>query len=105
MQNFIPTFEQLKELNNKMQESQYQISQVQATAEAGAGLVKATVNGHKNLIKIEIDPTIIQPDEQKMLQDLIIAATNLAIQKVEVKVKEVVRKNAADAGIPLDLFL
>lgn len=107
MSDFMKLFGQLKEAQTKIQVVQQKIAQLQATGEAGAGLVKATVNGNKKLLKIEIDPTIINPSDQETLQDLIVAAVGLAIQAVEEKVKEAVEQSAVGmiGDVPLELVL
>ena len=105
MSDFMKLFGQLREVQTKIQAVQQKIAQLQATGEAGAGLVKATVNGNKKLLKIEIDPTIINPSDQAMLQDLIVAVVGLAIQAVEEKAKEVVEQSAVGmiGDVPLEL--
>lgn len=107
MTDFTQMFGQMKAAQAKIQEVQQKIAQLQATGEAGAGLVKATVTGNKQILKIDIDPTIIQSHEQKMLQDLIAAAVNLAIQAVGDKAKEVIKQSTAGmlGDIPLELMV
>ena len=83
----------IKDLQAKMKEAQENLVHVQASAEAGAGMVKATVNGKKQLIKLEIDPDVIKPDDREMLQDLVIAAVNKALQEVDGKAKEELKKS------------
>jgi DNA-binding YbaB/EbfC family protein len=83
----------VKELQAKMKEAQDNLVHVQASAEAGAGMVKATVNGKKQLVKLEIDPDIIKPDDKEMMQDLIVAAVNKALDEVDVKAKEELKKS------------
>jgi nucleoid-associated protein EbfC len=107
MKDFMKMFGQIKEAQTKIKQVQEQIGHLQATGEAGAGLVKATVSGHKKLLAIEIDPSIIQPNDQQLMQDLIVAAINLAIQKVEDKIKESVQETTAGmlGDLPLDLLI
>jgi DNA-binding YbaB/EbfC family protein len=83
----------VKELQAKMKEAQDNLVHVQASAEAGAGMVKATVNGKKQLVKLEIDPDIIKPDDKEMMQDLIVAAVNKALDEVDIKAKEELKKS------------
>ena len=83
----------VKEMQGKLQEAQENLKNITETAESGAGMVKVTVNGKKELVKIEIDKDIVNPDDQEMLQDLIIAATNKALQDVEVRAKEELKKS------------
>lgn len=107
MTDFMKMFGQMKKAQAKIEELQQKIAQLQATGEAGAGLIKATVNGNKKVLKIDIDPEIIQPSEQEMLQDLMAAAVNLAIQAVDDKAKEVIKQSTAGmfGDIPLDLMM
>lgn len=107
MKDFIQMFGQLKEAQAKIQEIQQKLGLVQATGEAGAGLVKATVNGHKKLIKLVIDTSIIQADEPKFLQDLIIAAVNVAMQKIEEQLKEQLQATTTDmvGEFPVDFLV
>jgi DNA-binding YbaB/EbfC family protein len=107
MKDFINLFGQIKEAQAKIKQVQQQIGHLQAIGESGAGLVKATVNGHKKLLAIEIDPSIIQRDDQQLMQDLIIAAINLAIQKIEDKTKESIQETTAGmlGDLPLDLLI
>ena len=89
----------LKEVQERMKEAQKQLEFIQASAESGAGMVKATANGKKQLVKLEIDKSLIDPNDPEMLQDLIVAATNKALQEVEVLAKEEMKK-ATDGMLP-----
>lgn len=73
----------VKEMQTKMQEAQEKLGDITAEGEAGAGMVKVTVNGKKSLVKVKIEPELINPDDKEMLEDLIVAATNKALEKVE----------------------
>ncbi len=83
----------MKEVQAKVKEAQDNLVNIRTTAESGAGMVKATVNGKKELVKLELDPDLIKPEDQDMLQDLIVAAVNKATQEVEVLAKEEIRKS------------
>jgi DNA-binding YbaB/EbfC family protein len=106
MQDFMKIFEQVKEAQAKIQQAQGQMVHLRATGEAGAGLVKVTVNGLKKLLAIEIDPSIIQPEDQQLLQDLIVAAANVAIQKADTQAKERLQETTAGmvGDMPFDIF-
>ena len=56
-------------------------------------MVKAVVNGKKKLISIELEESLIKPEDREMLQDLIVAAVNKAIEEVELKANEEMRKS------------
>lgn len=77
----------VKEFQAKMKEAQESLGQLTESAEAGAGMVKVTVNGRKQIISLTIDPDIIQPQDREMLQDLIVAATNRALENIEDQIK------------------
>jgi DNA-binding YbaB/EbfC family protein len=55
----------VKELQDKMQQAQAQLQHLTATGEAGGGLVKATANGHRLLTKLEIDPSLLTPEDRE----------------------------------------
>ena len=97
----------MQEAQAKVREIQQKLTQLRATGEAGAGAVQATVNGSKSVLKLDIDQEYINPDEKEMLQDLIIAAVNLANKAVEKKIQEEVKQHTAGMlpGLPLDLML
>src|SRR5690606_32708563 len=82
----------VKDLQANMQAAQEQLGTITETAESGAGLVKATVNGHKKLLNLEIDPSILGPADKEMAQDLIVAAVNKAMDTIEPKIKEHLKK-------------
>lgn len=72
----------------EMQERiQREMSELSVTATSGGGMVTVTVNGHKHLMRITIDPEVVSKDDVGMLQDLIIAAINDAHRKVDEALK------------------
>ena len=83
----------VKEVQEKLKAAQETLGMVQASGESGAGLVKATVNGKKQLVALEIDPTILKVDDKVLVQDLVVAAVNKAIQEVELPAKEHLKKS------------
>ncbi len=85
-------FGRIKEMQAKLKQAQDSLVNIQATAEAGAGLVKATVNGARQVVKLEIDPDLVKPDDKEMLQDLVIAAINKAMLEADAKGKEELKK-------------
>lgn len=82
----------IKDMQAKIKEAQEKLVHVQASAEAGAGMVKATVNGQKQVVKLEIDPDMMKPADKEMLQDLVIAAINKALLEADEKAKEEMKK-------------
>lgn len=82
----------VKEMQARMKEAQDRIGDVTAEGESGAGMVKATVNGKKQLISLEIDPTLLKPEDARMLNDLVVAAVNKALENVEVLAQNEISK-------------
>lgn len=80
----------IKEAQERMKEAQKALDLMQITAESGAGMVKATVNGKKKLLKLELDPSI---QDIKVIQDLIVAAVNLAQEKADAESRTVLQKS------------
>lgn len=78
----------VKELQSKMKEAQEQLSAITEGGESGAGMVKVVVNGHKKVVSLTIDQDLIKPEDQEILQDLIIAAINKALENIEPKIKD-----------------
>lgn len=88
-----------KEMQAKLQQAKESLALVTATGESGGGMVKATVNGHHKVLKIEIDKDLIKPEEADILQDLCVAAVNKAMQEVAEKAK-VEMKKATEGVLP-----
>lgn len=83
----------MKEVQARLKEAQDNLVHVKASGEAGGGMVKATVNGKRQLISLDVDPTLLKADDKMVLQDLIIAAVNKASEEAEAKAKEELRKS------------
>lgn len=83
----------MKEVQAKIKEAQDNLVNIKATAEAGGGMVSATVNGKKEIINLSIDDVLLKPDDKEMLQDLVIAAINKATAEVEIEAKEEMKKS------------
>ena len=69
------------ELQKKLQEKQAELEKRSFSAQAGGGMVTATVNGKSELVALKIEPEVINKDEADMLQDLVIAAVNEAARQ------------------------
>ncbi len=83
--NILNIMGKVKEVQAKLKEAQENLALIVATGEAGAGMVKATVNGKKQVLKIEIDNDLIKPDDKEVMCDLVVAAINKAIEEAEEK--------------------
>ena len=78
----------IQETQQKLKEAQDNLVNISADGEAGAGMVKATVNGKRQVINIDIDNSLLSKEDKEMLQDLTVAAINQAMEKIESKIKE-----------------
>lgn len=71
-----------QEMQENMQKAQAEIANTEVVGESGAGMVKVTLLGNHNVRKVEIDPSLLE-DEKELLEDLIAAAMNDAVRRVE----------------------
>ena len=71
---------QVQKRQEEMQKVQSQLGNLTVTEEAGGGMIKATANGNKEIISIEFDPQVINKDEKEILEDLVVAAVNKALE-------------------------
>ena len=90
--DFSNMFGKIKEMQAKLKEVQDNLDRITVEGESGGGMVKALVNGRKKVIKIEIEESLLTPADKTMLQDLVVAAINVALQNVEAKSNEEIQK-------------
>lgn len=74
---------QAQKLQKQMEETKAEIEARTVEASAGGGAVTAVVTGKKQVVDIKIKPEVVDPDDVEMLQDLIMAAVNEAINKAD----------------------
>ena len=94
-----------QEMQTKMTELQEELNRMTVTGESGAGLVKATSTAKGELTGLEIDPSIFNPDEKEVVEDLILAAIKDAQSKAAEKHQEEMRKLTEGMGLPADMKL
>ena len=80
----------IKEAQEKMKKIKDELDTIELKSESGAGLVSVHINGKKEILSINIDKSIL--DEKEMLQDLVVAATNKALNDIDEVVKKVKKK-------------
>ncbi len=90
----------MKQAQEMQERLQQQMGQLRIEATAGGGMVTVTVDGHKHLQKIQIDPEVVTKEEVGMLQDLIVAAVNDAHRKVDESMKQQMGGLLGGLGIP-----
>lgn len=89
----------VKEAQAKIKEAQSKLVHLRAEGESGAGMVKVVVNGNRKVMSIEMDDSLVNVTDKEMLGDLIVAATNKALEEIEVKIKEEL-KSATEGMMP-----
>jgi len=81
--NMSNLMKQAQKMQKQMEEAQADLQTKEITASAGGGAVEVTINGKKEITKIKLSEEVVDPDDIEMLEDLIMAATNEAIRKIE----------------------
>jgi DNA-binding YbaB/EbfC family protein len=94
-----------QEMQTKMAELQEELHSMTVTGESGAGLVKATSTAKGELTALDIDPSIFNPDEKEVVEDLILAAIKDAQQKAADKSQQEMGKLTEGMGLPADMKL
>jgi len=97
----------MSEIMKKAQQMQQRMSQVQnelagrtVTASVGGGMVSVIVNGKNELLSVQIDKEVINPEDQTMLQDLIVSAVNEGIKKAQDMAQAEMSKITGGINIP-----
>jgi DNA-binding YbaB/EbfC family protein len=105
MKNINQMMKQAQQLQEKMAEMQERAHQVEMTGSSGGGMVKVTVNGKGEMKGITIDPSLADPKEVEVLEDLVMAAFNDAKTKVEAHVAEEMGKITGGLNLPAGMKL
>ena len=89
---------QAQRMQRQMEENQKALEEKEFTATAGGGAVEVTISGKKEVTKVKISEDAVDPDDVEMLEDLIMAATNEALRKVEDEAAKAMGKLAGGLG-------
>jgi DNA-binding YbaB/EbfC family protein len=73
----------MKQVQQMQEQMQQRMAELRVEGSAGGGMVKATMNGNKELLSVAIDKEAVDPNDVEMLQDLVVAAVNEAARKVD----------------------
>jgi nucleoid-associated protein EbfC len=95
--NPLQMMRQAQQLQERMKQ---EMATIRVEGAAGGGMVTVVVDGHKNLQSIKIDPEAVSKEEREMLQDLIVAAVNDALRKVDEELKGKVGSIMGGLGLP-----
>ena len=85
-------------MQKQMEEAQANLESQEFTTTAGGGAVEVKVSGKKQLLSVKLDEEVVDPDDIEMLEDLIVAATNEALRKVEEESTAVMSKLTGGLG-------
>jgi DNA-binding YbaB/EbfC family protein len=89
-----------KEMQEQMKTMQEEMAKKTVTADAGAGMVSATVNGRLELVKLKIDKSKIDINDTEMLEDVIIAAVHAAQERASGMMQTEMQRIAGEMGLP-----
>ncbi|MDQ0340610.1 DNA-binding YbaB/EbfC family protein [Caldalkalibacillus uzonensis] len=100
MRNMQNMMKQMQKMQKQMQKVQEELKEKTVEGTAGGGMVTITLNGHKELVDVSIQPEAVDPDDVEMLEDLILAAMNDAMKKVDELVQKDMGKLTGGLNIP-----
>ncbi len=98
--NMNKLMKQAKQMQAKMSKVQDELEEKTVEATAGGGAVKVVVNGKQEVLDLEIDPDAVDPEDVEMLEDLILAAVNEGLRKVQDMVDDEMGKVTGGMNIP-----
>jgi len=100
MKNFSNMMKQAQEMQGRIQEMQGELDTLEVKGTSGAGLVTVTLNGKGDMKGLDIDPSMVKPDEAEILEDLIVAAHNDAKTKMEAMLQDKMKDLTGGLPIP-----
>lgn len=104
MNNMANMFGKFSELQEKVEEAKQELAKLEVEAEAGGGMVKVKANGKRQILSIKLDKDVIDPEDAEMMEDLVVAGVNKALDKAEEAAQERMQETYKDilpgGGIP-----
>lgn len=95
---------QAQQIQSDLQKAQEELANIEVTGEAGGGMVKITMTGRHDVRRVEVDSSLLQEDKE-MLEDLLAAAVNDAVRKVEKTNQEKLANMAGNFALPQGMKL
>lgn len=102
--NMASLMKQAQKMQKQMEDATKELEEKEMTASAGGGVVEVTVSGKREVTKVKIDPEAVDPDDVEMLEDLIMAAANEAIRKIDEYSQNTMGKITGGLGGGMGLF-
>ncbi len=100
MKNFGDIMKQAQQLQARFQEAQEKVKAVEAEGQSGGGMVRVTLNGQGLATAVKVDPSLLDPNDVGMLEDLLRTAINDARAKVDARVSDEMTKAAGGFPMP-----
>ena len=100
MGNIQQLMQQAQRMQQQTAQKQAELAEKTVTAQSGGGMVTATVNGAHELLELSIDPDVIDPEDKEMLEDMVVAAVNQAMQQAEEMAQQELGKLTGGMNIP-----
>jgi nucleoid-associated protein EbfC len=100
LKNLDNMMKQAQKLQTKMIEMQEELGNRTVTVQVGGGMVEVVANGRQEVLSLRIDPEVVNPDDTEMLQDLVMAAVNDALNRSREMVSEEMAKLTGGMKIP-----
>ncbi|HWK21615.1 MAG TPA: YbaB/EbfC family nucleoid-associated protein [Ureibacillus sp.] len=83
MGNMQGMMKKMQKMQKEMMQAQEELNAKEFEGTAGGGMVTITLNGQREVLGVKLDPSVVDPEDVEMLEDLIVVATNEALKKVE----------------------
>ncbi|MGE7954868.1 YbaB/EbfC family nucleoid-associated protein [Lysinibacillus xylanilyticus] len=100
MGNMQGMMKKMQKMQKEMMEAQESLNAEQFEGVAGGGMVKVAVTGQREIVEVNLDPSVVDPDDIEMLQDLIVVAANEALKKVDEKTNATMGKFTQGMNLP-----
>ena len=95
---------QAQQMQAEMQKAQAELASMEVTGESGGGMVRVTMTGRHDVRRVEIDDSLIG-DDKEMLEDLVAAAVNDAVHRIEAETQEKMSKLTSGLNLPAGVKL
>lgn len=103
MTNFQQLLQMGQQMQARMSQMQDELSNKTVSCSSGGGMVTATADGRGQIREVKIDPTVVDPADVEMLEDLVLAAVNEAQQRAQAIYEEEMKKVAGGMNLPFQL--
>ncbi|MCP1143215.1 YbaB/EbfC family nucleoid-associated protein [Lysinibacillus endophyticus] len=100
MGNMQGMMKKMQKMQKEMMQAQEELNAKEFEGTAGGGMVKVTINGQREVLKVNLDPSVVDPDDVEMLEDLLLVATNDALKKVEETTNSTMGKFTQGLNLP-----